>query len=84
MSAVSYQNLKSTDDVKALEEQELKDYVMSPCGYLSANRMFIHSTPSKGVNIASLRDHYWAEHFVVARRVKVVLATNQQVSSAKK
>jgi cell wall-associated NlpC family hydrolase len=37
------------------------------------NHVFIHSAPSKGVNIANLRDHYWAQRFLVAGRGKQYL-----------
>ncbi len=31
--------------------------------------IFIHSTSSQGVIISSLHEHYWQQHFVMARRV---------------
>jgi len=49
--------------------------IVSHVGIYLRNNMFVNSSSSKGVSIASLDDPYWKQKFVVAGRVKVLLAS---------
>jgi cell wall-associated NlpC family hydrolase len=50
--------------------------VVSHVGIYLHNYMFVNSSSSKGVSIASLKDAYWRQRFVAAGRVRVALAKN--------
>jgi len=52
----------------------MKDKVVSHVGIYLSNYMFVNSSSSKGVSIASLKDDYWRQRYVVAGRIKASLA----------
>jgi len=45
-------------------------------GFYLKNRMFVNSSSSKGVSIASLDDAYWKKRFVAAGRIKSSMLSN--------
>lgn len=49
----------------------LPNTYVSHVGLYLHNNMFVNSSSSKGVSIASLNDPYWKKHYVAAGRVKV-------------
>lgn len=49
----------------------LPDTYVSHVGLYLTNDMFVNSSSSKGVSIASLNDPYWKKRYVAAGRVKV-------------
>lgn len=49
----------------------LPDTYVSHVGLYLSNNMFVNSSSSKGVSIASLNDPYWKKRYVAAGRVKV-------------
>jgi len=48
--------------------------IVSHVGIYLHNYMFVNSSSSKGVSIASLKELYWRQRFVVAGRIKVTEA----------
>lgn len=48
--------------------------IVSHVGFYLVNNMFVNSSSSKGVSIASLNESYWKKRFVGAGRIKVWLA----------
>jgi lipoprotein Spr len=53
----------------------LQNTTVSHVGIFLRNNMFVNSSSSKGVSIACLNDPYWKQKFVLAGRVKVLLAS---------
>jgi lipoprotein Spr len=49
----------------------MENKVISHVGLYLHNNMFVNSSSSKGVSIASLKDPYWKSRYVAAGRVKV-------------
>jgi len=47
-----------------------QEKIVSHVGLYLGNRMFVNSSSSKGVSIASLNDPYWKKRFVAAGRLK--------------
>jgi hypothetical protein len=58
--------------------QTIGDNVVSHVGLYLGNRMFVNSSSSKGVSIASLDDPYWKSRFVAAGRVKLSMILKKQ------
>jgi hypothetical protein len=58
--------------------QTIGDNAVSHVGLYLGNRMFVNSSSSKGVNIASLDDPYWKARFVAAGRVKRAAVLTKQ------
>jgi lipoprotein Spr len=54
----------------------MKNKTVSHVGIYLSNYMFVNSSSSKGVSIASLKDDYWRQRYVVAGRIKVSVAKN--------
>lgn len=54
----------------------MDDKVVSHVGVYLNNRMFINSSSSKGVSIASLDDPYWKKRYIAAGRVKTNMLLN--------
>jgi lipoprotein Spr len=52
----------------------MEDKIVSHVGIYLCNYMFVNSSSSKGVSIGCLKDLYWRQRFVVAGRVRVLLA----------
>jgi lipoprotein Spr len=50
--------------------QTIGDNAVSHVGFYLGNHMFVNSSSSKGVSIASLDDPYWKKRFVAAGRIK--------------
>ena len=55
--------------------QTIGDNAVSHVGLYLCNHMFVNSSSSKGVSIASLDDPYWKSRFVAAGRIKRVPPT---------
>jgi lipoprotein Spr len=55
--------------------QTMEGKLISHVGLYLANGMFINSSSSKGVSIASLNDPYWKACYVAAGRIKVKKST---------
>jgi murein DD-endopeptidase / murein LD-carboxypeptidase len=56
----------------------MDDKLISHVGMYLQNRMFVNSSSSKGVSIASLDDPYWKRRFVAAGRIKTSQPTVQK------
>lgn len=50
--------------------------LVSHIGFYLKNRMFVNSSSSKGVSVASLDDPYWKKKYVAAGRIKSSMLAN--------
>ncbi|MGK0699801.1 C40 family peptidase [Priestia flexa] len=42
----------------------------SHAGIYMGNNQFLHSSSSKGVSVASLKDSYWSKRYIGAKRIR--------------